>query len=176
MSTITVDRPAAGLVPGSCWELDLARSCVEFHVKHFWGLATVKGHFEDFVGALTVAADGRLEIVLEIEAESLATGNVRRDAHLRSADFFDADNHPRVRFHSTRILDEDAGKLDVMGELEAAGRRVPLDFGAEISERGDELECEATTHVDQWELGMTYRRFGIRPPARLHVSARLRRQ
>jgi polyisoprenoid-binding protein YceI len=173
MSTIPIDRRTAPFLEGgSCWQLDLVRSRAEFRVKHLWGLATVTGYFEDFGGALTVAADGELEIELRIDAESVATGNLQRDAHLRSTDFFDVANHPLVHFSSYRIVAAESGRrLHVVGELEAAGRRVPLELDADVQIRGDELEIEATTAVDQRRLGMTWNRLGVRSPAVLVVSA-----
>jgi hypothetical protein len=66
--------------------------------------------------------------------------------------------------------------LHVVGHLEAAGHVVPLEFAATVQRLDDALEIEASTAVDQRELGMTTGRLGmIRPPARLHVKARLDR-
>jgi polyisoprenoid-binding protein YceI len=178
MSTMQIDRTTTSLLQeGGCWRLDLTRSRAEFRVKHLWGLATVTGHFEDFDGALTVGPDGELEIELDIDAESVATRNLQRDTHLRSADFFDVANHPLVHFSSKRIVAEESGRrLHVVGELEAAGRRVPIELGAELQVRGDELEIRATTKVDQRRLGMAWSRLGVRSPAVLDVSALLVRQ
>ena len=78
------------------WELDPSRSSVEFEVPSLWGLATVKGRFERYEGTLN--ASSRPAVALSVEAHSLNTKNKRRDKHLGSEDFFDAANHPRVRF------------------------------------------------------------------------------
>ncbi|MGH2882379.1 MAG: YceI family protein, partial [Solirubrobacteraceae bacterium] len=80
------------------WQLDPHRSSVEFRTRHFWGLITVKGHFDDYHGQLDLSANPAIE--LSIDAASVQTGNRKRDRHLRSADFFDAENHPQVRFIS----------------------------------------------------------------------------
>jgi len=155
------------------WSVDASRSEVDFAVKTFWGLFTVHGRFDRFDGWYELSRDGA-ELELTIEADSLDTGNGTRDRHLRSADFFHVDRHPRVRFTSTDILDLGGGQLRIAGSLEAAGRSEVLTFTASVREPGDELEIEATTTVDQRRLGMSHNPLGmLRPPATLHVRARL---
>ena len=147
--------------------LDPARSSAEFAVKHFWGLITVRGRFERFAGSY----DGD-RIELTIDAASLDTGNSSRDKHLRSADFFGTDTHPQVRFISGSVTKAHVGSLKVRGELEAAGKLVPLDFDATIREVDDHIEIETTTNIDQRLFGMTWSPLGTaRPPATLHVKA-----
>jgi polyisoprenoid-binding protein YceI len=151
------------------WTLDPARSSAEFHVRHFWGLITVNGHFDRLAGSY----DGNM-LELTIDADSLDTGNKQRDTHLRSGEFFDVDQHPQTTFRSTTITNTDDGTLHVEGELEAAGNVLPLSFDATIREEGDELELEATTTVDHRLFGMTWSPLGtVRTPAKLHVKARL---
>ena len=82
------------------------KQSVEFTVKTFWGLMTVRGSFDRFDGSYEVGPDGTT-IELTIDADSLDTGNATRDKHLRSTDFFDVDEHPQVRFRSTRVDEAD---------------------------------------------------------------------
>src|ERR687896_2145723 len=89
--------PTADLATGA-WRLDPARSSVEFHVRHFYGLMTVKGHFDRYHGTLQLNEQPAVELV--IDADSLDTKLARRDEHLRSAAFFDVAKHPQVRFGS----------------------------------------------------------------------------
>ena len=84
-----------GTVAGS-WVLDPVASRVEFHVKHFWGAITVHGSFDQIAGEGSVGADGSVTGRMSMEAGSLVTKNERRDKHLRSADFFDAEHYPDV--------------------------------------------------------------------------------
>src|SRR3954454_23293669 len=84
------------------WRLDPARSSVEFRVKTFWGLVTVKGHFERYAGRLDFGEDPVID--LTIDAASVNTDNAKRDAHLRSEDFFGAAEHPYVRFLSRETI------------------------------------------------------------------------
>src|SRR3954453_8344721 len=126
MSTITHTDPisAASITDGT-WRLDPTRSSVEFHVRHFWGLISVKGDFSAYEGTLDLSATPAVE--LTIEADSLDTEHVKRDTHLRSEDFFDVERHPQVRFvsDSARL---DGGALHVRGQLHAGGQQIPLEL------------------------------------------------
>jgi polyisoprenoid-binding protein YceI len=157
------------------WAVDGGETSVEFAVRTFWGLMTVRGRFDRFDGVYEVGPEGT-KIELTIDSASIDTGNRTRDKHLRSSDFFDITEHPQVRFTSTRVYHVTSGILHVVGRLEAAGKVVPLEFAATVRQLGDALEVEATTTVDQRRLGMSSGRLGmIRPPATLHVKARLSR-
>ena len=170
MSTMENTRPAS--FP-TRWTVDPEKSSVAFTVKTFWGLGTVRGRFERFDGGYDPAPD-RQTIELTIDAGSLNTELGKRDEHLRSADFFHIADHPRVRFRSTRVLNTGDGTLHIQGGLEAAGVVVPLEFDAAVRQVGEELEMEAVTTVDPRWFGMSSGPLGmIRPPAKLHVTARL---
>jgi polyisoprenoid-binding protein YceI len=155
------------------WVVDPARSTVEFRVRNYWGLTTVVGRFTRFDGSYTVGPDER-EVELIVDAGSVDTGIRRRDEHLRSSTFFDVEAHPHVRFTANDVTGAGNGTLRVRGELEAAGRKVPLSFDAAVRVRDGELEAEATALVDHRLLGMTLSPLGaIRSPSTLHVKARL---
>lgn len=162
--------PAANPTAGA-WRLDPARSTVEFHVRHFYGLMTVKGRFERVEGTLDLRSQPAVQ--LTIEADSLDTKLAKRDEHLRSADFFDVERHPHVRFVSDRAVVE-GGTLKLRGQLHAAGRHIALEFDATMRAVGGELELEAVTHADHRELGMMWSPLGImRAPSKLIVRGRL---
>ena len=113
---------------------------------------------------------------LTIDADSLDTGNSKRDKHLRSADFFDVKNQPQVRFASDSAILED-GTLRVHGHLHAAGKQVPVDVGTTVSWVEGEPEIDAVTPVDHRMLDMTWSPLGIlRAPSKLIVRGRLIRQ
>jgi polyisoprenoid-binding protein YceI len=155
--------------------VDREKTSVDFAVKTFWGLMTVRGRFDRFDGWYETGPDGT-RIELTIDADSLDTGNRTRDKHLRSSDFFHVAEHPRVRFTSTRVRPAGDGVLHVEGRLEAAGKFVPLEFDATLQQVDHTLEVEATTTVDQRQLGMSSGQLRmIRRPATLHVKARLSR-
>jgi polyisoprenoid-binding protein YceI len=107
--TLTTTGTAGSLASGP-WILDPERSSLEFRVPLLYGkVGTVKGAFECFRGTLDLEA--RPAIELSVAADSIDTGNRRRDEHLRSADFFDADAHPEVRFESESQAEVDQRRL-----------------------------------------------------------------
>jgi polyisoprenoid-binding protein YceI len=174
----TTSTPAAAAdiadVADVAWRLDPARSSVEFHVRHFYGLMTVKGEFADYDGTLELGATPAVELTLQ--AAGLDTKMSKRDEHLRSEDFFDVERHPLVRFVSDSATVE-GETLRVRGELHAAGWQIPLELDATVREIDGELEIEAVTEADHRELGMTWSPLGIlRAPSKLIVRGRLVRR
>lgn len=155
------------------WTLDPRHTTFRFDVPHMWGLGTVHGRFTSFDGEYVVGPDSSA-IALTIDADSIDTGNTVRDRHLRSSEFFDVAEHPDVRFTSKGVAEEGAGRLRVTGELEVAGTSVPVALQAAVREIHGDLEIEAETTVDPFDFGMSHGPlWSIRPPATLHVSARL---
>ena len=172
MTTTTIERTT---VAPAEWTVDPAHSSVEFAVKTFWGLATVHGRFDRFDGSYRTGLDGTT-IELTVDAGSLDTGNSTRDRHLRSHGFFHVDEHPYVRFRSTRVHTVGGGVLHVVGRLEAAGQSVVLEFPALVRPAGGGFDVEASTTLDQQELGMSSGTLGmIQRPVSLYVRARLSR-
>jgi polyisoprenoid-binding protein YceI len=155
------------------WTADPSRTAVEFEVEHLWGLHGVRGRFRSFDGDY-VAGPGGPQIELTVDAASVDTGCAARDRHLRSRDFFGVDEHPQLRFTSTRVTGNGSGRAHVSGELEAAGERVPLVFDASVRLVDGDLELEATTTVDQGRFGMSAGPLGnVRRPTTLRVKTRL---
>jgi polyisoprenoid-binding protein YceI len=175
MTTTSVSSPTTSseLAAGT-WRLDPSRSSVEFHVRHFYGLMTVKGRFHHYEGSLNLRSEPAVQ--LRIDADSLDTKNAKRDAHLRSPDFFDSEHHPHVRFVSDDVV-VDGDTLTVRGRLYAAGKDIPLELDATVNTVDGELQIEAATDADHRELGMTWSPLGIlRAPSKLVVSGRLIRE
>ena len=119
MSTTTPQPTDAHSIENTRWRIDPTRSRIEFRTPTFWGLITVNGRFEHYDGTLDLRHEPAVE--LTIDASSLDTNNTKRDKHLRSADFFDVENHPQVRFVSDSAT-LDGERLTVSGRLYAAGR------------------------------------------------------
>jgi polyisoprenoid-binding protein YceI len=139
------------------WVLDPRASRVEFGVRHFWGAVTVRGWFERLEGEGAVGPDGKISGQLVIDAGSLNTKNKQRDRHLRSADFFNVQDHPRVVVTVSRAELTHGAQLAAEGELEAAGVREPLSFTAEVVDAGaDAVTLKAGLTVDRSRFGMTW--------------------
>jgi polyisoprenoid-binding protein YceI len=162
---------------GTRWRLEPSGSSAEFRVPNVWGLTSVKGRFQRLDGWLEVDDDHGWRMELTLDAASLDTGNPRRDQHLRSADFFDVEHHPEVRFRTSSVNDHGGGRLHVEGELEGAGKRAPLQVELTVKHADGRLELDAAATVDQRQLGMTFSPLGvIRTPTALSVHARLRQE
>src|SRR5947199_7701865 len=100
MSTTT---SASTLIPSGTWTVDPAHSKVGFAVKHM-GIATVRGEFTDFEGALEVGdQEASARAHGAVRTRSVNTNEPQRDDHLRSADFFDVAQYPEISFESTDI-------------------------------------------------------------------------
>lgn len=138
------------------WIIDLAHSEVGFRVRHMM-VSWTRGKFERFAGTveLNEADVTKSKIDVTIEAASINTGTVDRDNHLRSADFFDAEKFPQLRFTSTSFEAEKNGHLRVLGTLEMHGISKPVTL---------EVEPISAAGKDPWG-GM---RRGTRATARLN--------
>jgi polyisoprenoid-binding protein YceI len=161
MSTQRPDASSELGLPVGIWNSEPSGSRLEFAVKTMWGLATVKGRFDRFHGQLEVKPEGaRAE--LTVEAASLDTGHGKRDTHLRSADFFDVENHPTLSFTASAITPRSDDGLTITGDLAVAGRVVRLQLPVRVThgEHG-RLHLSTTAIVPREHAGMTWNRSGM---------------
>ena len=149
-----------GKLAGS-WTLDAARSEIGLKSKSIWGLVPVKGVFGQVSGSGTVSPAGDVNGTITVAAGSIDTKNKKRDEHLRSADFFDADNHPSLTFGVDGItLSGDGAK--VTGTLTVRDRTRPLSFDAKVSSfDGAEVGLDAEVKVNRADFGLTWNRMGM---------------
>ena len=145
------------------WQIDSAHSLVEFGIKHMM-FTTVKGRFTEVSG--TIDADegdiAKSTVQVEIDVASIDTRAEQRDAHLRSADFFDAQTYPTITFRSTRVEPVGEDHLKVVGDLTIRGitREVVLD--TEINGRGtnpwgqEVVGLTAETKINRKDYGLTW--------------------
>lgn len=114
------------------WQLDPAHSEIGFKVRHMM-VSNVRGEFQTFDVKLTT--DGHdmatAEIDFVAEVESVNTKVEQRDNHLRSGDFFDAQNHPKMTFKSTKITKVRDGEYEVVGDLTIRGITNPVTLKVE---------------------------------------------
>ena len=147
----------------STWSIDPSHSTVEFGVKHLV-FTTQKGRFAALKGDIVLdEADlSQSSVTAEIDAASVDTGNAERDAHLRSADFLDAETYPTLSFRSTSIQPTADGRSRIAGDLTIRGvmREVVLD--AEYNGRvqdpwgGTRAGFSATAAIDRRDFGLSW--------------------
>lgn len=104
------------------WQIDFAHSQIQFSVRHMM-ITNVRGVFEKFNGLVNFDENDftRSTIHVNIDAASVNTKDEKRDAHLRSADFFDAENHPYLSFKSKSIAVTGSNTGRVLGDLTIRG-------------------------------------------------------
>jgi polyisoprenoid-binding protein YceI len=109
------------------WQIDTVHTHVGFSVKHMM-VSTVRGQFKQYSGALTIdSADfTKSKFEGEVDVASIDTGNSQRDDHLRSGDFFDAANQPKIKFASSKIESKGDGEFLVHGDLTIRGTTLPI--------------------------------------------------
>ena len=145
------------------WTIDPAHSHVEFAVKHLM-ISTVKGRFGIVQGTIrTNDADAaQAQVDVEIDADSIDTRQEQRDAHLKSADFFDVAKFPKLTFKSTRLHDADGDAFKLTGDLTIHGvtRAVTLDVVSEGRGKdpwgGERSGFSATGKIKRSEFGLTW--------------------
>lgn len=115
------------------WTIDPSHSEVTFKVKHLM-ISNVKGEFRKFDAAIYSNGNdfGNAEVKANLDTASISTNNADRDIHLRSADFFDAENHEKLSFegNSFQKLDDDNYRLK--GDLTIKGISKPMVFDVEF--------------------------------------------
>jgi len=104
------------------WSIDQAHTMVEFSVRHMM-LAKVRGKFTSFTGTMAIEAGGYIpeSISVDIDANSISTGEPDRDNHLRSADFLDVEKFPKLTFKSYEIRSTGEGAFDAEADLTIHG-------------------------------------------------------
>ena len=120
-----------GYVAGT-WDIDPSHSTVGFSVRHMM-VSKVRGYFREFSGAVVTAEDpAQSSVTAEITLASIDTRQEQRDAHIRSADFFDVENHPTMTFRSTAVRTDGADWF-VDGELTIKGNTRPVTLALELN-------------------------------------------
>jgi polyisoprenoid-binding protein YceI len=148
----------------STWNIDPAHSSVEFTVRHMM-VTTVRGNFGDFSGKLDFDPERPEQASVEavIQAASINTGTADRDAHLRSADFFEVEKFPTLTFKSTRVDAKDPMQAKVHGDLTMHGitRPVTLDVAFLGQQKNPftgmpTVGFEASVTINREDFGLTW--------------------
>lgn len=163
LSAPRLEAQAATAAGAPVWRIDTGHSELTFQIRHL--LSRVRGSFGEWSGTITVdpanLAGGSVEV--DVTTESIDTNNSRRDADLRSDNFFDAESHPTITFRSTRV--ESAGtSLRVHGDLTMRGVTRPVVLEGEVigtmrdGQGRERIGFEAETTIDRHDFGITWNR------------------
>jgi polyisoprenoid-binding protein YceI len=145
--------------PVGVWRVDPAKSRVGFDVRHLWGLATVRGRFDEFRGTL-VSEEHGLGGELSIDAASINTKNRRRDEHLRSAAFFDVERYPEIKFTTAAVTDRRKG-LTISGDLRIGANQLRLQLPVTVEDRGDRVVLRSATAIARDHAGLAWNVAGM---------------
>jgi polyisoprenoid-binding protein YceI len=158
MSTSDVQIP--GYVAGT-WAIDPVHSEVSFTVRHMM-VSKVRGRFDKFEGTIVTAEDPFASTVTaSVDLTSINTGQEQRDAHIRSADFFEVEKYPTMTFVSTGIKSAEEGFV-LEGDLTLKGVTKPVAFDLEVSGFGPDaygstrVGFSALGHINRMDFGVSF--------------------
>ena len=161
MSTQTLPEVAATT---TTWNIDPVHSNAEFKVRHLM-ISNVKGQFKGVTGTLKLdnADLTKSGVEVSIDAATINTNEAQRDAHLKSADFFDVEKFPTLTFKSTRVSKGKDGALTVAGDLTLHGvtRNVGFEVEGPSAPTKDpwgntRIGLSATTRINRKDFGLTW--------------------
>ena len=148
------------VTPGT-WNLDPTHTEIGFSVRHL--MSKVRGKFETFEGSLVTAEDVTAsKVTVEVDLGAIATGTADRDNHLRSSDFFDTENHPKMTFTTNGVTQKSDSEFVVNGDLTIKGVTKPLELAVEFLGEGSDpwggtrVGVEATGEISRKEFGIDF--------------------
>ncbi len=159
---------APSLAMASTWVTDPAGTRASFTVTHLM-VSKAGGQFGKVSATVNLDDNDitRSTVEAAIDAATITTDNPRRDAHLKSADFFDVTNHPTLTFKSKKVEQADNGKLKVTGDLTMRGvtKEVVLDVTGPSAQQKDPSKpgafrrsATATTRINRKDFGLNWNR------------------
>jgi polyisoprenoid-binding protein YceI len=157
IETLLNDPDTAG-----AWNLDSDRSTVGFTIKNFWGLIRVKGRFTDVSADGHITGKGAIFGRLDIQVASLRTGIGKRDEHLRSADFFDAEHYPVISVEVTGIEPGAGDAADLHATVSIKGVTAPVPLPVQVSTFDDgAVRVTAKSEIDRAHFGVEANPLGM---------------
>lgn len=151
----------ATAVSTGTWTIDASHTEIGFSVRHL--VSKVRGKFETFEGTIVTHEDLTASTVnVTVDLNSINTGTADRDNHLRSADFFEVEAHPKMTFVSTGIVQKSDTDFVVRGDLTIKGVTKPVELATEfLGEGGDpwggtRVGIEATAEISRKEFGIDF--------------------
>ncbi len=162
---LAVSASFAAAAP-TTWKIDPSHTEVGFEVRHFF--SKVHGVFHDVAGTIVFdeADTAAVKIDATVKVASVDTGNEKRDGHLQSADFFEAEKNPTLTFKSTKVARAGKNKFKITGDLTMRGVTKPVVFDAEFigasavsvggQSWGSKAGFSATTVVNRKDFGINW--------------------
>jgi polyisoprenoid-binding protein YceI len=145
------------------WNVDPTHAELAFAVRHLM-LSTVRGRFGAVTGTVQVdetnPANSKIDVTIDVA--SIDTRQEMRDNHLRSADFFDVENHPKLHFVSKKIEGDTTGEFHVVGDLSIRGTTREIKLEASLQGRAmdpwgnDRAGFEAKGKLSRADFGLTW--------------------
>ena len=158
MSSTAVEIP--GYVAGT-WAIDPVHSEVSFTVKHMM-VSKVRGRFDTFEGTIITGPDPlSSSVTASVDLSSVNTGQEQRDAHIRSADFFEVEKHPFMTFASTGVS-PDGDRFLLVGDLTLKGVTKSVTFKLDVNGFGPDayggtrVGFSATTEISRGDFGVNF--------------------
>ena len=145
------------------WKIDPMHTAVEFSARHLM-VSTVRGNLTDVSGELDYDPEnpGAARLEVAVGVASVNTREPKRDEHLRSADFFDAENHPTMTYKSREVRVAGTDRLTVLGDLTIRGTTRPVELDVQVngvtrSPYGMRVAgFEATTSINRKDFGLNW--------------------
>jgi polyisoprenoid-binding protein YceI len=157
VNTLLNDPDTAGV-----WSLDPDRSTVGFSIRNFWGLIHVKGRFTDVNADGQITAKGAIFGRLDIQVASLHTGIGKRDEHLRSADFFDAERYPAISVEVTGIDPSAGDGANLQATVSIKGVSAPVPLPVQVSALDDgAVRVRTNAEIDRTQFGVDANPLGM---------------
>jgi len=157
LETLLSDPDTAGV-----WNLVPDRSTISFKIRNMWGLISVKGRFGDVSADGQITGKGAIFGRLDIQVASLRTGIRKRDEHLRSADFFDAQRFPEISVVVTALQPTAGNAAELRATFTIRGVTAPVPLPARITLLNDgSVRVLAKTEVDRAQFDLGWNRLGM---------------
>jgi len=145
------------------WAVDPMHSEVQFKIKHLV-ISTVTGAFNNFSGGATTSGEGfeNAEIHFALDVNSIDTNQSQRDEHLKSADFFEAETYPEIKFQSVSFTKTSGDNYKLIGDLTMKGITKQVELNAEYGGSAKDaygntkIGFEVTGKINRKEFGLTY--------------------
>jgi len=145
------------------WGIDKAHSKIQSDIDHMV-ISEVSGQFQDYKGSITATKEdfSDVQINLTIQAKSIDTDNEKRDKHLASADFFDAEKYPTITFKSNKLEKVSDNKYKLTGDFTMHGvtKKISLDvkYGGTLKDPWGNTRAgfKVTGTINRTEYGLTY--------------------